>query len=85
MKLERKWFEANCSVGMLSWGEMLSPDDALVNALVICDNESVDGGDFSFVVLLDEEDAAHPFLLTFCALLSVALVSFRNISSNSSL
>lgn len=105
MKLDRKWHEASCSVGMLSPGEMVTlaacccgrAATALAAAGEGSSPALVDEGLFPLplvvvvVVVLadddddDDEETAHPFLLAFCALLSVALVSFRNISSNSSL
>jgi hypothetical protein len=91
MKLERKWHEASCSVGMLSPGEMVSLAATGGAAMALAAGEGSSPADeeglfpLPLVVLADDEGTAHPFLLAFCALLSVALVSFRNISSNSSL
>lgn len=85
MKLEKKWHEASWSVGMLSSGEMLSPVGDLTNSLAMGDSDSIDDGELAMLLLSEDDEATDPFLLAFCALLSVALVSLRNTRSNSSL
>lgn len=93
MKLEKKWQLANCSVGMLSCGEMLllllpSALGERMNSRAMGDSESsehvVDGELTALPLsdLLSTEPLRPP---AFCARRSVALVSLRKTRSNSSL